>query len=99
MLATRFGPVLLLTASCCAQSAAAQPLKAAVFDLELVDTSQEADRGERADQTARTALASAELRRLLTESRQLQVVALGPQAARIRDKSPLSKCNGCAEDL
>jgi hypothetical protein len=99
MLATRFGPVLLLAASCCAQSAAAQPRKAAVFDLELVDTSQEADRGERADQTARTALASAELRRLLAESGELQIVDLGPQAARIRDQLPLLKCNGCAEEL
>jgi hypothetical protein len=90
---------LLLAASCWARPAAAQPPTAAVFDLELVDTSQEADRGERADQAARTALASAELRRLLTESGQLRIVDLGPQAARIRDKSPLSKCNGCAEDL
>jgi hypothetical protein len=90
---------LLLAASCCVQSAAAQPRKAAVFDLELVDTSQEGAAGERADQTARTALASAELRRLLAESMQLQIIDLAAFAAKIQVKSPLSKCNGCAEDL
>src|SRR4051794_22344466 len=99
MASARFGAFFLLAASCCAQSAAAQPRKAAVFDLELVDTSQEAAAGERADQTARTALASAELRRLLAESGQLQVMDLAPFAAKIQVKSPLSKCNGCAEDL
>ena len=70
-----------------------------MFDLELVDTSQEGERGERADQTRRIELASAELRRLLGESGQLLVLDLAPQAGRIRDKSPLSKCNGCDEDL
>ncbi|MFL5169931.1 MAG: DUF2380 domain-containing protein, partial [Microvirga sp.] len=90
---------MLLAASCCGTSGAAEPLRAAVFDLELVDTSQEAERGERADQTARIALASAELRRLLADSGQLQVVDLTSRAAQIQDKSPLSKCNGCVEDL
>jgi hypothetical protein len=99
MIPTRFGLVLLLAASCCGTSGAAEPLKAAVFDLELVDTSQEAERGERADQTARIALVSAELRRLLADSGQVQVVDLTSWAAQIQDKSPLSKCNGCVEDL
>src|SRR5215203_32691 len=44
MIPTRFGLVLLLAASCCGTSGAAEPLKAAVFDLELVDTSQESER-------------------------------------------------------
>jgi hypothetical protein len=96
MIPIRFSLVLLLAASCCGTSGAAEPPKAAVFDLELVDTSQE---GERADQTARIALASAELRRLLADSRQFQLVDLTSRAARIQDKSPLSKCNGCVEDL
>src|SRR5215218_6445928 len=99
MIPTRFGLVLLLAASCCGTSGAAEPPKAAVFDLELVDMSQEGERGERADQTARIALASAELRRLLADSGQLQVVDLTSRAARIQDRSPLSKCNGCVEDL
>jgi Protein of unknown function (DUF2380) len=99
MIPTRFSLVLLLAASCCGTSGAAEPPKAAVFDLELVDTSQEGERGERADQTARIALASAELRRLLADSGQLQLVDLTSRAARIQDKSPLSKCNGCVEDL
>src|SRR5215204_2633188 len=50
MIPTRFGLVLLLAASCCGTSGAAEPPKAVVFDLELVDTSQEGERGERADQ-------------------------------------------------
>jgi hypothetical protein len=90
---------LVFAASCSAQCPAAQPAKAAIFDLELVDMSQEAERGERADQTARIALASAELRRLLTASGQFEVIDLAPLAARIREKSPVSKCNGCAEEL
>src|SRR3954454_10934124 len=53
MISIRFGLVLLVAASCCTESGAAQPPKAAVFDLELIDTSQESERGERADQTAR----------------------------------------------
>ena len=83
MIPTRFGLVLLLAASCCGTSGAAEPPKAAVFDLELVDTSQEGERGERADQTARIALASAELRRLLADSGQLHVVDLTLQGRSI----------------
>ena len=74
-------------------------MKAAVFDLELVDTSQESERGERADQTRRLALASAELKRLLAQSDQLDLADLTPKAATIGDKSPLAKCNGCADDI
>lgn len=72
MIPTRFGLVLLLAASCCGTSGAAEPLRAAVFDLELVDTSQEAERGERADQTARI---DARERRAATASRRLRAVA------------------------
>ena len=95
----RFGAFLVLTASCCPQFATAQPAKAAIFDLELVDMSQEGERGERADQTARLALASAELRRLFSASGQFDVIDLAPHAARVRERSPLFKCNGCVEEL
>ena len=99
MKATQLHVLVLLAAALSAGPAAAQPRKAAVFDLELVDTSQESERGERADQTRRIELVSAELRRLLAKSSQLQMIELAPLAARISDKSPLSKCNGCDEDL
>ncbi len=74
----------------------AEPAKTAVFDLELLNMSQE---GERADEQQRLARASAELRTLLEGSDQLQVVDLAPQAETIRAKAPLFKCNGCDEDL
>jgi hypothetical protein len=95
----RFRALLLTAAICSATAAQARPMKAAVFDLELVDTSQESERGERADQTRRLALASAELKRLLAQSDQLDLADLTPKAATIGDKSPLSKCNGCAGDI
>jgi hypothetical protein len=80
--------------------ARAAPAKVAVFDLELLDMSQEgAANGIRADETQRLALASNELRQLLRASDQIQEVDLAPQAAAIRDKAPLFKCNGCADDL
>ena len=80
--------------------AMAQPLKAAVFGFELLDTSEEGQlTGERADQTRRVALASAELKRLLDASGQIVEVDLKPQAATIEKDSPLFKCNGCEQDI
>src|SRR5262245_1498760 len=89
-------PALLLLA---ASAASAEPAKTAVFDLELIDTSQEAERGVREDQTQRLALASEELRHLLAQSAQLKLVDLAPEHAAIEKQSPLNKCNGCEEDL
>jgi hypothetical protein len=80
-------------------AASAEPAKTAVFDLELLDMSQEAERGVREDQTRRLELASAELRQLLEASPQLQLVDLTPKLDVIRQKAPLYKCNGCDEDL
>ena len=79
--------------------AAARPYQAAVFDIELLDTSQEAGAGERADQTRRLQLVSEELRKLLAASGQIALVNLAPKAAEIEKQSPLFKCNGCDEDL
>src|SRR4051812_21397369 len=80
--------------------AMAQPLKAAVFGFELLDTSEEGQlTGERADQTRRVALASAELKRLLDASGQIAEVDLAPQVATIQKDSPLFKCNGCEQDI
>src|ERR687898_889305 len=58
--------------------AAARPYQAAVFDIELLDTSQEAGAGERADQTRRLQLVSEELRKLLAASGRIALVDLGP---------------------
>jgi hypothetical protein len=79
--------------------AAARPYQAAVFDIELLDTSQEAGAGERGDQTRRLQLVSEELRKLLAASGQIALVDLAPKAAEIEKQSPLFKCNGCDEDL
>jgi hypothetical protein len=95
----RFSLVSLIAVALFAGAAAAQPRTAAVFDLELVDTSQEAAAGERADQTRRIELASEELRRLLAQSGELRILDLAELAPRIREKAPLHKCNGCDEDL
>ena len=95
----RVSVLFLAAASAITASAQAQPFKAAVFDIELIDTSLEAGRGENADQTRRIDLASAELRRLLAESDQVRIVDLAPRAAEIREKAPFNKCNGCEEDI
>ncbi len=80
-------------------AAMAEPLRTAVFDIELVDTSQEAERGPRDDQTRRLKLVSDELRTLLQASPQIQIVDLTPKLDEINQKTPLSSCNGCAEDI
>jgi hypothetical protein len=91
--------LVLLTLLLGVPAASAEPAKTAVFGLELIDTSQEAERGVREDQTRRLDLASAELRGLLAASPQLQLVDLTPKLDAIRQKAPLHKCNGCDEDL
>jgi hypothetical protein len=45
------------------------------------------------------ALATAELRRLFTESGRLQLIDLAPQAETLRKREPLRNCNGCDEDI
>ena len=82
-----------------APAAAAEPFKTAVFDIELIDMSQEADQGLRDDQTRRLKLVSDELRQLLQASPQIQLVDLTPRLAEISQKAPLYKCNGCDVDL
>jgi len=82
-----------------AAAAVAEPLKTAVFDIELVDLSQEAEAAPRDDQTRRLKLVSDELRSLLEASPQIELVDLLPKDDEIRRKAPLYSCNGCAEDL
>jgi hypothetical protein len=77
-----------------------QPLKAAVFGLELLNTSEEGTiTGERSDQTQRVALANAELRRLLDASGQIIGVDLTPQITEIARSTPLFSCKGCEQKI
>jgi hypothetical protein len=80
-------------------SAGAQGLRAAVFDLDFVDTSQEGASGAvRADERRRLALASDTLRNMLAE-RNITVVDIAPVREHIARTAPLSRCNGCDLDL
>ena len=78
---------------------AAESFKTVVFDIELIDMSQEADRGVRDDQTRRLKLVSDELRNLLQTSPQIQLVDLMPRLDEISQRAPLYKCNDCDVDL
>ncbi len=89
---------LLVTAGAVAEARAA-PARLAVFDIELIDMSQEGEAGVRADQTRRLALASEELRALLRASNQVEIVDLAPEAKLIERQAPLHKCNGCEEEI
>jgi hypothetical protein len=91
--------LLVLLAFLFVTPALAAPAKTAVLDIELMDMSQEGERGVRADETRRAALASEELRNLLKASDQIALVDIAPQAEAIKAKSPFYKCNGCDEDI
>jgi hypothetical protein len=82
-----------------ASAATAAPFKTVVFDIELIDMSQAAERVIRDDQTRRLQLVSDELRRLLEASSQFQLVDLGPKLGEVSQKAPLYRCNACAQDL
>jgi hypothetical protein len=79
--------------------AEAKPARTAVFDIELLDLSQEAGPTLKADEARRLAAVSTELRRLLGASDQIDVIDTAPQAAALKEKAPLFKCNGCEEDI
>lgn len=80
--------------------AAADPMKTAVFDFDLIDDSQEGEmNGLRADETARLKLISDELRAKLTADGRYQVLDLAPIADEIKAKAPMYKCNQCEDDL
>jgi TolB-like protein len=80
-------------------SAHASGPKVAVFDFEMVDTSlQGAANGPRADEAARLARVSDELRRDLAQSGRVDVVDIAPVAAQAR-ASNLQDCGGCDAEL
>lgn len=93
-------PILLsVLAIAVAADARADSPRTVVFDLELIDMSLEAARGENPDQTHRIEIATAELRRLLAESGQVDLVELSPKAEEIRRNAPLHRCNGCEDEI
>jgi hypothetical protein len=76
--------------------AAPAPLRAAVLDFELIDTSLEgASRGVDNAESQRLILISGKLRELLAASGKYQVVDLAPAAAKIADAGLIHGCNGC----
>ena len=77
-------------------AAAAQALRVAVFDFELIDSSLEGEvGGPRADEQARLAMISDLLRRMLAESGRYDVVDLAPAVSDIAAAGYLHGCNGC----
>jgi hypothetical protein len=80
-------------------TAGARDIRAAVFDLDFVDTSLEGALGQaRQDEARRLALAGEMLRRMLAE-RGLAPVDLAPARERIAKAAPLNRCNGCDLDF
>lgn len=76
-------------------AAEAAPLKAVVFDLELVD----AGTGPQSVEAARIKKASDDLRKLLLASGQVTIVDPTPQAAEIEKNLPLRNCHDCDLDI
>jgi hypothetical protein len=93
-------PCVLLTSLVAHVPAArGQDIPAAVFDFDLIDTSQEGASGAmRDDEARRLALMGEALRRMLGE-RGLAAVDLAPARARIDKARPVARCNGCDLDL
>jgi hypothetical protein len=75
--------------------ALAEPLKAAVFDFELLDTSLQGEvNGPRADEQRRLAGVSEQLRKALAESGKYAVLDIAPVNAAAH-ASNLQACGGC----
>jgi hypothetical protein len=92
--------LLPLAAALALAAAPVHAAKAVVFPFELIDTSHEGEiRGARADETARLALITAELRSLLANNERYEPVDASSLAAEIASAAPLHKCNGCEADL
>lgn len=86
--------------ACCAtQAASAGARKAAVFAFEVPDVIELGEYLPKPSKEGpKIAVATQELRKLLAAGG-LEVVDLTPLAAKIKDKQPLHKCNGCEVDL
>ncbi len=93
---------LLVVAGCLALAPSALQARAGdrerlvLFDFELQDASHEGKlRGTRDDETARIALLSAELRKLIEATRRYEIADISSAAAEISKRRPLRSCNGC----
>jgi len=93
----------LLVGFCCALWAAAAqaaPVKVAVFDLELYDTSLEGEmRGRDPAETARLATLTAMMQDAVASHRELQSVSIAPLRERLAQMPALYSCNGCEAKL
>lgn len=78
------------------QARPGERLRLVIFDMELQDVSLEGELGgKRDDETARIALLSAELHKLIGETQRYEIVDVSAAAAEIAEKRPLRSCNGC----
>ena len=95
--ALRAGCAVLVTIQVVGGSTSAdERKKVAVFDLELVDTS---DEGNDPAQTQRLKLTSAKLRDLLSANGQYDIVDTAPAAGQIEAAGYLWSCNGCEIEI
>ncbi len=79
--------------------AAADPAKAAVFPVELLDPGVVGGRRPRPDETRKLALVTEELKAALARQGDIAAVDTAPQAAEIARQAPLYKCDGCAAPI
>jgi hypothetical protein len=87
--------LLALALSTSPPAAQAAPVRAAVFDFELVDTSLEGEiMGKSAVETARVAMLSARLRDALAASGTYEIVDIAPVREEA-SRSNLQSCGGC----
>ena len=92
--------VLLLAVFTVGRLALAEPVRVAVFDFELVDTSLQGEiEGVSPEDQARLTLISTELRHRLQASGRYEVVDVTPIAAEIEAAGYLRSCNGCEARL
>lgn len=94
-MSVRWISAIMLPFALALTSASASEPKIAIFGFEMVDTSLEgASNGPRADEAARLARLSAELRQRLAQSGRFEVIDIAPVAAQAR-ASNLQACGGC----
>ncbi len=72
------------------------PVRVAVFDFELIDTSLE---GDRADEQRRLRAISEQLRERIAASARYDLVDMLPAAAAVEEAGYLYGCNGCEADI
>lgn len=85
--------------SCAAAAMTEEPVRVAVFDFELIDTSLEgALMGPRADETRRLERLGTRLREAIERTEGFRVVDLASVAAEARSRH-LQHCGGCDRDL